>query len=214
MTVIVNLISNEMRINMTTRVFECARINRDETLVTVFARDLDHAAMVYEEWAAQHSPERPLGAHTIYAFGEERLEARPLLDAAASAGKFGVGYWDEQQHKWLVGPPDGPRLGELAPPVGRVTYFQVDSDAGDDAIVFAENIVDASKLYDEWHSSRWGDSPSWFTIATRSRWDLVGEHATLRDDMIANVTGVAAGDMDDRWRILPADWEKPVGGAR
>ncbi len=195
---------------MTTRVFECAR-SWDNTPVTVFARDLEHAAIIYAEWVKRHFPDKPHGATTIYAFGEERLEARPLLDAAASAGSFGVGYWDAAIHKWLVVQPDSIRLGELAPPLGQVTYFHVTCDEGDDALVFAESIVDASRLYDEWHRDRWGEPPTWFKIESRSRWELVGELATLRDDMVANITGVAAGDMDHRWRILPPDREQPLG---
>ena len=39
------------------------------------------------------------------------------------------------------------------------------------------------------------------------RWPL----AVLRDRLEAEITGVAQWNMAEGWRILPSDWEPPLG---
>jgi hypothetical protein len=122
-------------------------------------------------------------------------------------GVTGVGYWNRSKRAWAIARPQDEQLGELAPPEGRVGYYQVTAEPGDDAMVFATSFEEATTLYCACHLDAWGSLPERFFIDRRSRWELVGERATLRDDLEAEITGVARRDNDGVLRVLPPDWE-------
>ena len=196
---------------MTIRAFECVR-TWDETPVTIFAKTLDEAERIYGEWACAHHEDQSPDLMMIYPFGEERLEVRPHLDRAASLGRPGVGYWDVSKGSWTIVAPHDDPAGDLAPPEGTVAFYLVQDEQGEnDAQVFATSFEEATNLYCAYHTDCWGELPSKFTIHKRSRWELMGEQATLRDGLEAGVTGVAQSDNDGVWRILEPDWE-PIYG--
>jgi hypothetical protein len=191
---------------MTIRAFEFTR-TWDEIPVTIFARDLDDAEQIYRDWVRSHHPDQSGLPLMIFPYGEDRLEARPLLFEAATLGETGVGYWQGSKGAWIVGQPQHEQLGELAVPEGRVGYYQVTAEPGDDAKVFATSFEQATTLYCAWHIDAYGSLPERFFIDRRSRWELVGEFATLRDDLEAEISGVGRFDNYGVRRILPAAWE-------
>jgi hypothetical protein len=195
---------------MTIKAFECTR-HWAEVPVTIFAHDLDEVDEIYRTWVATHHPEQRGEPDVVYPYSGSRLEARLLLDAAAALDTVGVGYWDRRKHAWVVVQAEDPLPGDLAPPEGRVGHYDVKSDEGDDAKVFATSFEEATTLYIAWHADRWGEAPTWFTVHMRSRWELMGELATLRDGLDAEITGVARWDNDGVSRILPPDWEPVIG---
>jgi hypothetical protein len=195
---------------MTIRAFECVR-PWDDVPVTIFANNLDHAHQIYREWVGRNRPGQPLQLAAIFPYGEDRLEVRPHLDKAASLGTAGVGYWDVSEGSWVIGDPRADPLGHLAPPESNVSFYRVEDPGEPDVLVFANSFEEATVLFQEWHRDAWGSPPERFTIEKRSRWELMGDQATLRDGLDAGITGVARADSDGVWRILPPDWE-PIYG--
>ena len=195
---------------MNIRAFECVRTH-SEIPITVFGRTVHDAETIYQKWASKHDEDSPQDLAMIFPYGEARLAARPLLDAAAAQGIAGVGYWDAKRGAWnITDPSDHPR-GDLAPPETSSSYYEVVSERDDKAMVIAPSFEQGAKLFVQWHCDRWGEEPQWFSIQKRSRWDLSGDYATLRDGLIAGMIGVAGIDNDGIWRILPPDWE-PIYG--
>jgi hypothetical protein len=191
---------------MTIRAFEFTR-TWNEIPVTIFAHDLDDAEQIYRDWVRSHHPDQSGLPLMIFPYGEDRLEARHLLFEAATRGETGVGYWHPSKRAWAVGQQQVEQLGELAPPAGNVGYYQVTAEPGDDAKVFATSFDEATTLYCAWHIDAYGSLPERFFVDRRSRWGLTGELATLRDDLEAEITGVARKDNEGMWRVLPPDWE-------
>ncbi len=89
-------------------------------------------------------------------------------------------------------------------------YYRFEAEEGEDAMVFAESLEHATTLYCAYQLDRWGELPTRYSLRKMSRWDLHGEFVTLRDDMQADMSGVAFLDEHDVWRILPPDWEGPI----
>ncbi len=195
---------------MTIKAFECTRF-WDAVPVTIFANDLDEVEQLYRTWVETHHPGQRGEPDMVYPYGGDRLEVRLHLDAAAALNTIGVGYWDRAKHAWIIAGAEDPMPRDLAPPEGRVSFYQIESDEGDDAKVFAMSFEEATALYCEWHRDRWGENPGWFTIHKRSRWRLMGELATLRDGLAAEIAGVAGWDNDGVLRILPPDFEPVLG---
>lgn len=195
---------------MTIKVFEFTRTSA-EVPVTIFAHDLDEAEKQYRDWVKTHHPGHSTEPEMIYPYFGSKLKARPFLDAAAALGRVGVGYWKNGTRIWVIGGPEDKPSGDLALPEPRVSFYRVKAEEGDDASVFARSFEQATSLFSAWHLDRWGDLPTRFFIHTLSRWDLLGELATLRDDMEAELTGVAGRDNYGIWRILPPDWEPSYG---
>lgn len=192
------------------QVFEMVRDWAEEP-VTVFANTLEEARQIYKRWIAAHHPDRPPQPITIYPFSAEWLGDRVVLGQAAKQGKAGIGYWRRPVGGWLIGAPGEVPLGDICEPEPRIAYYRFEAEEGEDALVFAESVEHATSLYCEQQVDRWGELPTRFSLRKMSRWDLRGELVTLRDDMEGEIAGVACQDEQGVWRILPPDWDPPLG---
>lgn len=195
---------------MTIKVFEF-ECRWSEIPATIFANDPHEAEQIFREWAALHYPQQCGEPAVIYPFAESRLEARPLLDAAAALDVAGIGYWDSDRCAWVIASASEDAIGERSPPERRVGYYRVEDEGGDTKMVFAKSLEEVTAHYCAWHVDAWGELPTYFSIDKRSHWELLGQLATLRDGLEAEITGVAKWDNDGVWRILPPDWE-PIYG--
>ena len=195
---------------MTTQVFEFFR-GGGAVPITVFAHDLAEAEDIFSRYLDAHEPGQHRVPPMIYPYGAEWLSKRPLLEAAAQEGNSGIGYYLEWQWRWEITEPEASRDEPLAPPERSVHYYRFESEEGDDAMLFATSYEQAVTFYCVWHQENWGSLPPHFTARQMDRWMLTGPLAVLRDQLEAEIPGVAQWNMADGWTILPPDWEPPLG---
>jgi hypothetical protein len=186
------------------QVFEVVRHWAPEP-VTIFAKNEEEARAIYRRWIEAHHDGRPFRPTTIYPFSEQQLTDRPVLAAAAGSNTLGVGYWDRRAERWRIAPPDVSPLGDLVEHEPGVRYYEFTTDEGDFTMVFAESVEHATTLYCAYKLHGWKAVPQRFAIRHMSRWDLKGEHVTLRDDMHAELWGIGLPDNRGIWRIQPPE---------
>lgn len=173
--------------------------------VTIVAEFLDDALRIFEDWVDKHHPSHSEDPGIVHPFTTERLRARPHLAALAARSRPGIAYWSRTACRWTVGPAWAAALLDLAEPEPRVSYFQFDSEERSDFMIFAETLEHATSIYCAAKLHLREDLPKQFSVKKMSRWDLRGDFATLRDDMVSEVCGVGRVDNLGFWRILPLD---------
>lgn len=187
-------------------VFEMFRTWAEEP-VTVLAETLEESLRIYAEWIDKHHPDRSDEPSMVYPFTGARLKARPRRAALANRSSPGIAYWNKTANCWTVSPPSGATVADLVEPEPLVSFFQLDADEESDMMIFADSFEGASSIFCAYQLARWGQLPTRFSLTKKSRWDLHGEFATLRDDMEADISGVGRRDYESKWRILPPDHE-------
>lgn len=173
--------------------------------MVVVAPDLDEAERIHRIWIETHELARTMVLGGLYPISEEGLKARPLLAELTSRGSTGVGYWDVEKGRWILGAASEAPLGTLTPVTDNVVYFRFEDDEARVARVFAGSYEHATTLYCAWHLDRWGELPDVFTARMASPVDLSGEYSTLLDDLAAGISGVAQQDETGVWRIMSPD---------
>jgi hypothetical protein len=177
--------------------------------IMIVAEDEDHARDFYHMWRHNHAPEQEPEADPIR-LGEltaQELQDHPQLAELLDGSRPGVAYWYGHEEGWHISHPEGPVLGQLAPPETPVRYYVFESDDGDDAEVFAMSSEDALLLYYAFHESAFARRPSKVTFNERSRFILASGRPSLLDDMDAGLIGVAGWTTTDGWRIYPPEHE-------
>ena len=173
--------------------------------VTVVASDLTEAQQLYQTWLECAVETETLLPPAIDVFASDWLERRPLLREACSHNRSGIAYWSENRFGWEVFPADQKSALASAPPEGTMRCIQFTADEGDDALVFAPDHQEAVNTFCVWHIERWGSPPTHFRANDLSRWKLRGEMAVLRDQLEAEIEGVAHWDFHEGWQILPPE---------
>jgi hypothetical protein len=189
------------------KVFEIARSWADIPL-TVVAPTLEEAERIHREWIEAHHLDRLIAPVSIFPYGEGWLKARPPLAKVAAENKAGIAYWDPGSGSWRVADPKDAPLGLLATPPGPIECYRFEATEEQKPMVFAETHEEAVTIFCWRYEIEWGEEPGWFLVRKLSRWDLVGDLATLRDDMDAGISGIAGKDENGHWRIMPVGWDQ------
>lgn len=205
-----DLTNNSRKVTTTMMVFEFAR-GDSVPPITVFADELRQAEELFRRWSQAHDPEFNDGPPNVFPFNAQWLELRPLLRSAVKRVQPGIGYWDERSFAWVTHEPEDETDLPLAPAPGKVRLYRFDCEERLQELVFAMSYDEAVRLFCLHHIELWGSLPTSFTARETCRWTLSGPLAVLRDQLEAEITGVAQRDRAEGWRVLPADWEAPVG---
>jgi hypothetical protein len=182
------------------KVFETIR-HWDERPVTVFASNLAHAEEIHVAWIKAHDPTKSTAPHMTHTYEGELLEARPLLASAAKLNVAGIGYFNPSLENWTIAEPGAKPKGPLVPPPSGIDYYSLSTDKAEHAMMFARSYDEAVTFYLAFHMEEYGQAPVHMEIRKRSRWELVGETATLRDQLEAGRSGMAGYTPQGLWRI-------------
>jgi hypothetical protein len=188
------------------------RIYGEESPVplTVFAIHADQASAIYREWIARNMPNRSPNPTAIELCDERALDEFPqlaeALQQAVDEEKFGVGYWLGNRGGWFIQPALAPRVGDIAPLVSRIECFIfVRRESDDQFLVFAEDRDQANEIFQAWHEAKFGRPFEHVLFKEMSRWLLVDEQLTLREEMDIGMVGIAGWSQADGWHLYPPD---------
>lgn len=175
------------------------------TPLTIIARDGDEAFRFAYLWCVAHDPAvfaKEIGLTELF---DEDLAFQPQLAEIARSGLLGVAWWTGKEDGWLVGPPDGEALGEIAPPSPslQVYVFQTMEPGG--TYVVAETDMHALELLNAYSRHRNGWDASYHQVIRLSAWLLHGRVITLRDEMFAGKVGIGHECEDGFYRVCAPD---------
>lgn len=179
--------------------------------LTVYARKADDADLTYREWVSIHRPSWSRDPARLIEVSREWLAERPQLAAAAiEAAKIGLDLvFNFLGHEtgWTARTTYMNTIGVIAPHEPVVQYYLLETDAGDHTHIFAYSMVDAIQLYLDYYETAYAKCEHQYSITERSRWLLVGEKTSLREQMDHETVGIGGWSMIEGWRILPFDHE-------
>lgn len=178
--------------------------------LTVIARHKDEALRIAFLWREAHALHMLGDEVWLIELSEDDLEYQPQLAELALSGGVGVAWWTGEQGGWLLGPPDGEHLGEIAPPPAPVRCYGFLTMEYGGTYVVAETYARAVELLHAYSHHLNGWDAEFGAAVEISPWLLHGRLITLRAEMFAGKTGIGHPCEDGFWRVFPADYEPPL----
>lgn len=167
-------IDNDMKVTETMNRVFLASDNAWRTPLTIVARDGQEAFRFAHLWSQAHAPEvfaKEIGLTELF---EDDLAFQPQLLEIARSGIIGVAWWTREQDGWLLGPPDGEALGEIAPPPPSLQLYGFLTMELGGTYVVAENDQHALDLLEAYNQHRNGWEASYHQVVKPSAWLLHG----------------------------------------
>ena len=196
---------------MTTNVYQIWSTTCSVPL-TVHAGSPDDADLVYREWRSIHGSTWSADPARLVEVSEAWLAERPQLAAAVGQAKKvpldWVFYFLGHVEGWTARTTYMDAIGVIAPFEPVVQYYLVETDGdGDQTHVFASSMEDAIQIYVDYYETAYTKCDHAYTITERSRWLLMGDKTSLREEMDRETVGIAGWDMREGWHIYPFDHE-------
>jgi hypothetical protein len=196
--------STKRCLQMTVQVFE-VHDGATGVPLTILADDEAHARSIYAAWVRRHEPSRKATGIGAFRRGGRWLAVREQLADLARAGRPGVAYWLGLERGWTVRSPEDKQVGDLAPYKSSVRFYRVEDNEGEEKLIFARSSQEALTMFVAWCLDAIGEVAEGFTIRRVSRWTLTGPMLPLREQMDAEIVGVAGWSLSDGWNIYPFD---------
>ena len=185
-------------------------VNECRIPLTVIAESYEAAEQNYLKWREARGLGAPARLKQVTRRDEAWLADHPQLAELAGEGTAGIAYWLNHRDGWALAAPSDEPVGELQPHEPFVRCFWIEVDGGDSAMVSATSHEHAATMFLVWHERVRGKRPHRFTIKKRSRWLLTGGMHVLREEMDAEMMGIAAHSEEDGWHIYPPDDDRVI----